>query len=291
MEYTYKYYIKETAKDIPEKRIATISDLHFGKNLSNRTIDEILIQIHDILPEYLFILGDLFPYEYLNNKDFKGKVISMLKVLSQMTKVYLIFGNKDYGNLEFSLIDNEKIGDLKKTLVEFYQSCNVNALDNSYLVDDGLNIIGYNKNPIVYHDEFISTDRLEYELLNFYEKFKNILTNQNFNIFLTHSHLDLLKLNLEFFKAIDLILAGHTHNGLIPRQLENIFEPNTGIITKKKLFINDIRGVIDKDNFPSIIVNGGITKISDSHSKLIKSLSKNLYTGEIDLIKIKKKSY
>ena len=102
---------------------------------------------------------------------------------------------------------------------------------------------------------------------------------------LTHSHLDLLKFESELMNICDLILAGHTHNGLVPNKLESIISPNTGLYTKGKLFPRNIRGSFSA-NQKNIIVNGGITKISDNKPRLIKKLTKSLYPGEIDLIKL-----
>ena len=72
---------------------------------------------------------------------------------------------------------------------------------------------------------------------------------------------------------------------MVPNNLENLFK-NRSIITGGKLFKNNTIGHF-KQNNQEIIVNGGITKISDSHSPIIKKLTKNIYPSEIDIIKLK----
>ena len=283
MEYIYKQYEIETKKDIKDKKIVTISDLHFNPNITKYEIDDLILKINDKLPEYIFILGDITTFNYLEDNIFKEKILYFFKLLGSISKTYLVLGNHDFlksPSEKHHYVNKDKISD-------FYSNLNVKLLYNYLVQDDDLNIIGFNKYPINYLYEFKDISKLRNEITELLEKIKNLLDNDKYTIFLTHSHLDILKLQIEFLKNFDLILAGHTHNGLVPSFLENIFPKNMGIYAKGQLFPNNIRGLIENDK-QTIIVNGGITKISDSHSSTIKKLTKSLYPGEIDLINIKK---
>ena len=283
MEYIYKQYEIETKKDIRDKKIITISDLHFNPNITKYEIDDLILKINDKLPEYIFILGDITTFNYLEDNKFKEKILYFFKLLGSISKTYLILGNND-----FLKNPSEKLHYVNKDkIIDFYSNLNIKLLYNYVVQDNDLNIIGFNKFPINYLYEFKDISKLRHEISELIVKISNLLDNDKYTIFLTHSHLDILKLQLEFFKNIDLILAGHTHNGLVPNFLENIFPKNLGIYTKGKLFPNNVRGMIENDN-QIIIVNGGITKISDSHSNTIKTLTKSLYPSEIDLINIKR---
>ena len=283
MEYIYKQYEVETQKKLNEKKVVTISDLHLNENITKYELDDLIIKINDLLPEYIFILGDVTSYNHLQNKNFQKNLLYFLKVLASLAKTYMVFGNHDY------LIDskNKLFFTNLNNLLEFYDKTNVKVLHNYVVEDNDMNIVGFDKLPIYYDLEMKDFSKLKEQLLYLLTKIKKVLENQKYTILLTHSHLDFLKLEKDILKVYDLILAGHTHNGLVPNNLERFFQKNQGFITHKKFFLDNIRGMIEVNNTPPIIVNGGITKIGESHSQVIKTLTKPLFKGEIDYIKIK----
>lgn len=283
MEYIYKQYDIETKKNIKDKKIITISDLHFNPNITKYDLDDLILKINDKLPEYIFILGDITTVNNFENIKFKENILYFLKILGTIAKTYLVLGNNDFlynPKEKYHFINKDKV-------IEFYRNLNIKLIYNYLVNDDDINIIGFNKFPINYPYELKDTCKLKEEIDELLLKIKSLLENEKYTIFLTHSHLDLLKLEVEFLKKLDLILAGHTHNGLVPNFLEKYFPKNLGIFTCNKFFQNDIRGIMT-NNDQTIIVNGGITKISDSHSETLKKLTKSIFPGEIDLINIKK---
>lgn len=283
MEYIYKQYEVETQKKLNEKKVVTISDLHLNENITKYELDDLIIKINDLLPEYIFILGDVTSYNHLQNKNFQKNLLYFLKVLASLAKTYMVFGNHDY------LIDskNKLFFTNLNNLLEFYDKSNVKVIHDYAIEDDDMNIVGFDKLPIYYDLEMKDISKLKEQLLYLLTKIKSILENQKYTILLTHSHLDFLKLEKDILKVYDLILAGHTHNGLVPNNLERFFRKNQGFVAHKKFFPDNIRGMIKVSNTPPIIVNGGITKIGESHSQIIKTLTKPLFKGEIDYIKIK----
>ena len=283
MEYIYKQYEVETQKKLNEKKIVTISDLHLNENITKYELDDLIIKINDLLPEYIFILGDVTSYNHLQNKNFQKNLLYFLKVLASLAKTYMVFGNHDY------LIDskNKLFFTNLNNLLEFYDKTNVKVLHNYVVEDNDMNIVGFDKLPIYYDLEMKDLSKLKEQVLYLLTKIKSILENQKYTILLTHSHIDFLKLEKDILKVYDLILAGHTHNGLVPNNLERFFRKNQGFVAHKKFFPDNIRGMIKVSNTPPIIVNGGITKIGESHSQIIKTLTKPLFKGEIDYIKIK----
>ena len=283
MEYIYKQYEVETQKKLNEKKVVTISDLHLNENITKYELDDLIIKINDLLPEYIFILGDVTSYNHLQNKNFQKNLLYFLKVLASLAKTYMVFGNHDY------LIDskNKLFFTNLNNLLEFYDKSNVKVIHDYAIEDDDMNIVGFDKLPIYYDLEMKDISKLKEQLLYLLTKIKKVLENQKYTILLTHSHLDFLKLEKDILKVYDLILAGHTHNGLVPNNLERFFRKNQGFVAHKKFFPDNIRGMIKVSNTPPIIVNGGITKIGESHSQIIKTLTKPLFKGEIDYIKIK----
>lgn len=283
MEYIYKQYTIDSKKINRDKKIVTISDLHFNTKINLHEFDELLLKINDLIPNYIFILGDIFTYNNLENVDFKKNILHFFKLLSTIGKSYLIFGNHDQVDIQ----KKQKFFVNVNKLLDFYQNTDVKVINNDLVQDDEFDIIGFNKFLKNYTYELIEIENLKYEITQLHNKLKNTLNEDRFTIMLTHSHLDLLKIESKLLQKCDLILSGHTHNGLVPNFLENFISPNKGLFTKGKLFPDNIRGAFIENN-QTVIVNGGITKISDSHSKLVKKLTKSLYPAEIDLINIKK---
>jgi len=110
---------------------------------------------------------------------------------------------------------------------------------------------------------------------------------------LIHSPIKLIDNNvLEKLHDYDLLLSGHTHNGMVPNILEKIIPDNYGIIApNKKLFPRLARGKMEKyikNHKITIIINGGVTKLSLKSSKLLNSLNW-LYDISINKIIITKK--
>ena len=283
MNYIIKEYTIPSNKILENKRIVTISDLHFNNNITYQELENLLVRIVDLAPNYIFILGDLFTFNELEKPMFKINMLKFLNDLASVSKTFVILGNKDiiYSNqfksFEVNLDD----------ILDFYDKTKVHALNNDVLEEIDLNIIAFQKSYNSYLEEFKKIDTLKEEIQRFFLNVENILTNDKYNILLTHSHLDILKTKCEELKQIDLMLAGHTHNALVPNFLEEVFPKHLGIITANKFFPKFTRGDISNKGM-SIIINGGITKISDAHSPIIKKLTKNFYPGEIDSITLKK---
>lgn len=283
MNYIIKEYEIPTNKILESKKIVTLSDLHFNQEITYQELDSLLVKIVDLAPNYIFILGDLFTFQETENSIFKMLIINFLNELASMAKTFVIFGNKDiiYSN-QFKSFEVNPLA-----IYDFYDEANVRLLNNEIHQELDLNIVNFQKSYNAYLEEFKKINTLKKEIEDFFLQVDGLLNDNKYSILLTHSHLDLLKTKCEQLKQMDLILAGHTHNALVPNFLENIFPKNRGLITANHFFPKFTRGDISNKG-QSIIINGGITKISDAHSPLIKTLTKKWYPGEIDLITLKK---
>ena len=118
----------------------------------------------------------------------------------------------------------------------------------------------------------------------------NLVTNlpkKKYKVALIHSPILLSeKKVVEKSKEYDLVLSGHMHNGLIPRILDKIIKNNYGLISPdKRLFAKNTRGKI-KTKYYTIIITGGITKLSPSSTKILYKLN-GLYQISINKITVK----
>ena len=76
MDYKFKQYEINTKKNInnDETRIITLSDLNWNNYLTKYNIDDLIVAINDYCPKYLFILGNITNYNYLQDKNFQKKL-------------------------------------------------------------------------------------------------------------------------------------------------------------------------------------------------------------------------
>ena len=97
---------------------------------------------------------------------------------------------------------------------------------------------------------------------------------------------------LKKLKDYDLLLSGHTHNGMVPDIMSKLFKTNQGIIApNKKLFPSIARGKIERyigNKKITIIITGGITKLSKKSGKILNKLN-FVYNMSINKIIITKK--
>ena len=121
------------------------------------------------------------------------------------------------------------------------------------------------------------------------------LNSNKFNILLSHTPNPLIKSkkiinDYNFINDCDLILTGHNHAGLIPTFIQDIFNNHIGLFGPfNKLISKTAYGYWVNDN-KTLLVSNGVTKLSNSSkAHIIRNfISNNLYSAEIDLIRIKK---
>ena len=153
-----------------------LSDFHLGSN-SKEYLDKVISILNKIQYDFLLIGGDL-----IDSSSFKLKYLEKLKLLKK--KIFFVTGNHEY------YLNNTH------EILEVLQKNGVLYLNNSSLIYKNLNIIGLNDNQTVSSQKKIAL-KLKKEHL--------------FNLVLVH------KPSVWSFirNKVDLVLAGHTHNGQI----------------------------------------------------------------------------
>jgi len=153
-----------------------LSDFHLGSN-SKEYLDKVISILNKIQYDFLLIGGDL-----IDSSSFKLKYLEKLKLLKK--KIFFVTGNHEY------YLNNTH------EILEVLQRNGVLYLNNSSLIYKNLNIIGLNDNQTVSSQKKLAL-KLKKEHL--------------FNLVLVH------KPSVWSFirNKVDLVLAGHTHNGQI----------------------------------------------------------------------------
>ena len=236
MEYNYKNYEIMTAKKIDETKIVTISDLNWNKNITRSDINDLIVRINDILPKYIFILGNVCTFNNLEDDEFNKKLTYFFKLLSCIGKSFIVFGNHDYmldenNKAFYTNIDN---------LLNYYNQAIPYYINNYLTTDDNFNIVGFNKNHLSYNN----LESARNEILSLVDKIDNVLDKSKFNILITHYELEHLKLEKKLLETFDLILTGTNHK----------------TIKKKKFYFkdNDDDEILSEDK--AIIKTGGVCK-------------------------------
>ena len=255
-----------------------IGDIHYNETTSAKKLEYIKYAIEDAHPDYIFITGDLLDKPKITkNKEKIKLLVSWLNSLGNIAKVFISLGNHDI-ILEEDYKFFNKLNDIN----------NIYVLNNQSYEDENVFISGFTLPTNYYYN--IEKHEDEDALLETLQNNFNLVTNlpkKKYKVALIHSPILLSeKKVVEKSKEYDLVLSGHMHNGLIPRILDKIIKNNYGLISPdKRFFAKNTRGKI-KTKYYTIIITGGITKLSPSSTKILSKLN-GLYPISINKITVK----
>ena len=200
----YKIESSLIGEDFDGLKVVHFSDLHYLRVTNNDKLKEIVDEINLIKPDIVFFTGDLIDKDFtLTDKD-KDDLINGLSLIKAKYGKYAVLGNHDY-------VKNIEI------FKDIYSNSNFNLLQNSYdiiyssnndkLFIGGVDNYSYNEADINKVMEYFNDNSdISYKIILVHEPdyIDNILTNYNVN----------------------LVLAGHSHNGQINiPYIKNFFLP------------------------------------------------------------------
>ena len=274
-------YNENAKKDIT---IIHVSDIHFNKNIKKEKLQKLANYIKKTQPDYIMITGDTLDNPIITKDSSKIKeLLSFLTSLAEVSKVIISLGNHDIQTDEDYRFF-EKIDELS----------NIYYLNNTSYRDDYIYVFGLTLPNSYYYgvNGGESVDVLLYQLDQVHKKISRIPKNLP-KIAMIHSPLKLNNYNvLDKLKEFDIILSGHTHNGMVPELIGKLIKNNIGIVSPRKgLFPNNARGKVEipiGSKKITIIINGAITKLSYSAGKIFSKLN-ILYKMSVNKIIIRKK--
>lgn len=200
----YKIESSLIGEDFDGLKVVHFSDLHYLRVTNNDKLKEIVDEINLINPDIVFFTGDLIDKDFtLTDKDKEGLINELSSIKTKYGK-YAVLGNHDY------VKDIEIFKDI-------YSNSNFNLLQNSYdiiyssnndkLFIGGVDNYSYNEADINKVMEYFNDNSdISYKIILVHEPdyIDNILTSYNVN----------------------LVLAGHSHNGQINiPYIKNFFLP------------------------------------------------------------------
>lgn len=274
-------YSNIVKKDIT---IVHLSDIHFSRITKAKMLSCLSNYVSKIKPDYIMITGDTLDVPWIVKDTNKIKeLLDFLDDLSHISKVLISLGNHDVVTDEDYNFFN-KLDELD----------NIYVLNNTSYHDNYIYTLGVTLPPSYYYN-VMREESLEV-LISTLDSLKDKLSKMPANvpkIALIHSPIKLNeKSSLERLHDFDLILCGHTHNGMVPDFLKFLFRANSGIISpRNNLFPKIAKGNIKTkiNNHPiTIIINGAITKLSKQSGKILSNLN-FVYNKSVNKIIIRKK--
>ena len=268
-------YNKNIINDIT---LIHISDIHFNSKTKIQKLNNIIKEIQLQKPNYIVITGDLIDSPKVTKEKEIINLLNFLKSLSKIAKTLIAIGNHDV----FKEKDYQFFKEINKL-------DNIIVLDNKAYKDDYIYISGFTL-PTSYYYNLDGKESID-TLLEHLNKHQNLLKKLPTyipKVSLIHSPIRLPEEKiLNILKEYDLLLSGHTHNGMVPKFLSKLFKKNQGIIAPRKgLFPKVARGKLEINMFNktiTIIINGGITKLGEKSANILSKLN---FIYNIDINKI-----
>ena len=192
---TKEYTIND--KDIPEGfdgiKIVHFSDIHYNRALNISKVKDIVNEINKINPDLVVFTGDLVDKDVtLTDNDFNDLTNALMKIEAKYGK-YAITGNHDI------IYDKDKVS-------QVYMDSGFKYLDNDY------DVIYNKKNEKIFIGGLNSVSKKKDDISKMMSYYKDNEDN-DYKIILVHEPDISDKIVKDY--SVNLILAGHSHNGQI----------------------------------------------------------------------------
>ena len=268
-------YTIENPKIKKNITVATISDIHRDIEKLNK-IYELLKRIK---VDLICIPGDVID----RKKDKRNEeLVEVLNKISNIAKTYICLGNHDRYNK-------------KEDEFDFFEE--LEKKSKCIILKEEFNSIRYDDNTVI---NAISLPSKYYFLGENKDMLMDIVNNndkdiddKSYNILLVHSTNKMIKhneiINEGLLGKMNLILSGHNHGCLTPRFIQLKSKNHIGFVAPYYRLIckNGYGTYINKNT--SLIINNGVTKISNTSIFTVFSNYLNkIYIPDIDIIKLKK---
>ena len=283
-------------KKVPPVKVMTTGDWHISPIISSRQADFLKEAISVVKPDAIILQGDIVdsPMELKRDTSLK-KLETELKICSKFAPTMLVLGSHDF-------ITPTKPAHIMKDFSipcwkEICKKCHVKLLmDESYEPIPGVVFYG------LFQDErtMIELDKTGQKkhcdsASGFLAKIKEAdfeLDKTKVNWFISHAPL-LDKRVARELSDFDILSFGHTHGGIVPRGLDEIFAKlniNGGLVsTSAKPFPRMVRGTKILNGDTLLLINSGMTGAQFCAPKLLQNLN-FVKASEISVVEIKNKT-
>ena len=175
-------------------KIVHLTDIHYKRIITEKRIDDLINEINLLKPDIVALTGDLLDKDSIITNADEEFLISKLSKINAKYGKYAVIGNHDY------IFDNN-------ILQNIYTKSDFILLDNSY------DIIYNENNDNIFIGGLANVSYKKADIDKTMEYFNNN-DDINYKIILVHEP-DYSDTIVEKYPNINLILAGHSHNGQV----------------------------------------------------------------------------
>ena len=192
-EYKLKY--NNLSKDFYGFKIAHITDIHYGRTINDKELENIVKKINLTKPDLVFFTGDLIDKDTKLTTKNKKNIIEILSKIDVTIDKYYITGNHDYKNKDYdSIMTSAGFRNLNNNYDLIYPK------GTDYILISGISTSLYGKES--------SKEKIQSTI----DYLNNSEIKPNYSILLIHEP-DIID-SIDFNK-FNLVLAGHSHGGQI----------------------------------------------------------------------------
>lgn len=193
----YRIASKEIPTNFSGVKIIHLSDIHYGSTTYDKDMKVIVKKINELKPDLIFFTGDLLDSNMKFDNDDINKLSNYLNDIDSTLGKYRVLGNEDINN---------------KYYKEIMDKTDFILLDNSYelIYNEGLTPIYLGGTST----SLKSTIDLNATFKYYKDNKKEKTYTPTYKIILTHEG-DNAEEIMKYDNKVNLILAGHSHNGQI----------------------------------------------------------------------------
>ncbi len=202
-----KNYVVKIDKDskLDELKIAMVSDLHIGYNVSTTKIQRIVDGINELEPDVVLIAGDIFDNEF-EAVDDPEMMAQILKGIDSRYGTYAVLGNHDIEEkilvgFTFNWFKKDHVVKASDGMLEMLEKADIRLLYDDFITIEDIQIYG---RPDYERPNLGNTERLSCQ------EFMAKVDAEKPMIVVDHEPRELEECSK---CGIDLHLSGHTHNG------------------------------------------------------------------------------
>lgn len=289
-----------TGRNIKLVRVLTTGDWHISPIVSERQEQFLSEGITEGKPDIIILQGDLIDSpDELENPTSLEKLKSQMLLCSLSAPTVLVLGSHDF--ITPTRPAQPKTEWALKQWRRICRECDVKLLLNDWYTDGKISIFGafqdedyclrrkrsfISNKKGVYHGN--NPEALARKLSKYRDDFDS-LDNQKVNWFAAHSP-KIDKKTIQLCKNFDVMSFGHTHGGIVPRGLDEIFEKhgwNFGIISPEKtLFPRFVRGIWQNDTGTYTVMNAGMVGAQNCAPKITQMMN-FIKAAEINITEVK----
>lgn len=226
------YYYKSDT----ETSMVVGSDIHYHPNVDKELFKLLVKYVRETKPDFIVMPGDLIEtINFIDDMKEREFFESIIRASAEVAPVIIIPGNHEIGNFEINKFGNRDY-EHNMRAIRYLESLNkinnVYFLNNEQTIIKGIMFLGFNPRLATYLKK--NDKKTNDMFIEDYLKSGLKMAETDYNVLLTHNPILLanntVQNTITDFKITDLVIAGHLHDGYMPKSLDKILgKSNAGL--------------------------------------------------------------